>query len=89
MVGFIVGRDGLTHNMLNDIHNHWKNEEAMRIKCQGVPTVDMRNVCTQLEVSYVLIMALNLILAGTIFSSFFSLLPDFTFISVCTILYLL
>lgn len=54
--------------MLNDIHNHWKNEEAVRIKCQGVPTVDMRNVCTQLEVSYVLIMALNLILAGTIFS---------------------
>lgn len=44
-----LGRDGLTHNMLNDIHNHWKNEEAVRIKCQGVPTVDMRNVCTQLE----------------------------------------
>ncbi|XP_024197417.1 CRS2-associated factor 1, mitochondrial, partial [Rosa chinensis] len=44
-----LGRDGLTHNMLNDIHNHWKHEEAVRIKCQGVPTVDMRNVCTQLE----------------------------------------
>ncbi|KAL5992235.1 hypothetical protein ACLOJK_013151 [Asimina triloba] len=44
-----LGRDGLTHNMLNDIHNHWKNAEAVRIKCLGVPTVDMVNVCTQLE----------------------------------------
>ncbi|PPS00404.1 hypothetical protein GOBAR_AA20265 [Gossypium barbadense] len=42
-------RDGLTHNMLNDIHNHWKFAEAVRIKCLGVPTVDMKNVCTQLE----------------------------------------
>ncbi|KAJ4831290.1 hypothetical protein Tsubulata_020390 [Turnera subulata] len=44
-----LGRDGLTHNMLNDIHNHWKHAEAVRIKCLGVPTVDMKNVCTQLE----------------------------------------
>ncbi|XP_078444237.1 CRS2-associated factor 1, mitochondrial-like [Wolffia australiana] len=44
-----LGRDGLTHNMLNDIHNHWKHAEAVRIKCLGVPTVDMDNVCTQLE----------------------------------------
>ncbi|KAG2723296.1 hypothetical protein I3760_02G164000 [Carya illinoinensis] len=44
-----LGRDGLTHNMLNDIHNSWKHAEAVRIKCLGVPTVDMRNVCTQLE----------------------------------------
>nr|DAD46744.1 TPA_asm: hypothetical protein HUJ06_016681 [Nelumbo nucifera] len=45
-----LGRDGLTHNMLNDIHNHWKHAEAVRIKCLGVPTIDMKNVCTQLEV---------------------------------------
>ncbi|KAH9621296.1 hypothetical protein KSS87_013287 [Heliosperma pusillum] len=44
-----LGRDGLTHNMLNDIHNHWKHAEAVRIKCMGVPTIDMKNVCTQLE----------------------------------------
>lgn len=44
-----LGRDGLTHNMLNDIHNHWKHSEAVRIKCLGVPTVDMKNVCSQLE----------------------------------------
>uniref|UniRef100_A0A0D9X4X2 CRM domain-containing protein n=1 Tax=Leersia perrieri TaxID=77586 RepID=A0A0D9X4X2_9ORYZ len=44
-----LGRDGLTHNMLNDIHNHWKNGEAVRVKCLGVPTVDMQNVCHQLE----------------------------------------
>lgn len=36
--------------MLNDIHNHWKHAEAVRIKCMGVPTVDMKNVCSQLEV---------------------------------------
>ncbi|XP_061339640.1 CRS2-associated factor 1, mitochondrial isoform X2 [Gastrolobium bilobum] len=44
-----LGRDGLTHNMLNEIHNHWKFSEAVRIKCMGVPTVDMKNVSTQLE----------------------------------------
>nr|XP_043612865.1 CRS2-associated factor 1, mitochondrial [Erigeron canadensis] len=44
-----LGRDGLTHNMLNDIHNNWKQAEAVRIKCMGVPTVDMKNVCEQLE----------------------------------------
>ncbi|KAK4747988.1 hypothetical protein SAY87_014574 [Trapa incisa] len=44
-----LGRDGLTHNMLNDIFNHWKHAEAVRIKCLGVPTVDMKNVCHQLE----------------------------------------
>ncbi|GFP82312.1 crs2-associated factor 1 mitochondrial [Phtheirospermum japonicum] len=44
-----LGRDGLTHNMLNDIHNNWKHTEAVRIKCMGVPTVDMKNICAQLE----------------------------------------
>lgn len=44
-----LGRDGLTHNMLDDIHNHWKHAEAVRVKCMGVPTVDMKNVCAQLE----------------------------------------
>lgn len=44
-----LGRDGLTHNMLDVIHNHWKHAEAVRIKCMGVPTVDMKNICTQLE----------------------------------------
>ncbi|KZV16523.1 hypothetical protein F511_25996 [Dorcoceras hygrometricum] len=44
-----LGRDGLTHNMLSDIHNHWKRTEAVRIKCMGVPTVDMKNICLQLE----------------------------------------
>ncbi|KAK6117776.1 hypothetical protein DH2020_048478 [Rehmannia glutinosa] len=44
-----VRRDGLTHNMLNDIHNNWKHAEAVRIKCMGVPTVDMKNICNQLE----------------------------------------
>lgn len=45
-----IGRDGLTHNMLDVIHNHWKHAEAVRIKCMGVPTVDMKNICAQLEV---------------------------------------
>ncbi|KAG6435709.1 hypothetical protein SASPL_100584 [Salvia splendens] len=45
----LIGRDGLTHNMLDVIHNHWKHAEAVRIKCMGVPTVDMKNVCAQLE----------------------------------------
>ncbi|KAI7981722.1 hypothetical protein LOK49_Contig15G00019 [Camellia lanceoleosa] len=40
---------GVTHNMLEDIHNHWKRAEAVRIKCLGVPTLDMDNVCFQLE----------------------------------------
>ncbi|KAH9288161.1 hypothetical protein KI387_032278, partial [Taxus chinensis] len=44
-----LGRDGLTHNMINDIHNNWQYAPAVRIKCLGVPTVDMKNVCFQLE----------------------------------------
>ncbi|KAM1019217.1 hypothetical protein ACFX2I_040632 [Malus domestica] len=35
--------------MLNDVHNHWKFDGAVRIKCIGVPTVDLKNVCNQLE----------------------------------------
>ncbi|VVB06785.1 unnamed protein product [Arabis nemorensis] len=44
-----LGRDGLTHNMLNDIYNHWKHAEAVRVKCLGVPTLDMKNVIFHLE----------------------------------------
>ncbi|PKA63719.1 CRS2-associated factor 2, mitochondrial [Apostasia shenzhenica] len=44
-----LGRNGVTHNMIDDIHNHWKKAEAVRIKCLGVPTMDMDNVCFHLE----------------------------------------
>lgn len=44
-----LGKGGVTHNMLEDIHNHWKRAEAVRIKCLGVPTLDMDNVCFHLE----------------------------------------
>ncbi|KAM7498870.1 hypothetical protein LguiA_023284 [Lonicera macranthoides] len=44
-----LGKGGVTHNMLDDVHNHWKRAEAVRIKCLGVPTVDMDNVCFHLE----------------------------------------
>lgn len=44
-----IGKDGVTHNMLDDIHNHWKRAEAVRIKCLGVPTLDMDNICFHLE----------------------------------------
>ncbi|XP_056166281.1 CRS2-associated factor 2, mitochondrial isoform X1 [Syzygium oleosum] len=44
-----LGKGGVTHNMLDDIHNHWKRAEAVRIKCLGVPTLDMDNVCFHLE----------------------------------------
>ncbi|KAJ4975457.1 hypothetical protein NE237_000563 [Protea cynaroides] len=44
-----LGKGGITHNMLDDIHNHWKRAEAVRIKCLGVPTLDMDNVCFHLE----------------------------------------
>ncbi|KAK3014497.1 hypothetical protein RJ639_009400 [Escallonia herrerae] len=37
------GKGGVTHNMPDDIHNHWKRAEAVRIKCLGVPTLDMDN----------------------------------------------
>lgn len=47
---FLVGKDGVTHNMLDDIHSHWKRAEAVRIKCLGVPTLDMDNICFHLEV---------------------------------------
>ncbi|KAI4306086.1 hypothetical protein L6164_029396 [Bauhinia variegata] len=44
-----LGKGGVTHNMLDDIHNHWKRAEAVRIKCLGIPTLDMDNVCFHLE----------------------------------------
>ncbi|XP_015954210.1 CRS2-associated factor 1, chloroplastic [Arachis duranensis] len=44
-----IGRDGLTHNMLDNIHAHWKRKRVCKIKCKGVCTVDMDNVCHQLE----------------------------------------
>lgn len=44
-----LGKGGVTHNMLEDIHNHFKRAEAVRIKCLGVPTLDMDNVCFHLE----------------------------------------
>lgn len=44
------GRDGLTHNMLDNIHALWKRRRVCKIKCKGVCTVDMDNVCQQLEV---------------------------------------
>ncbi|RZC51319.1 hypothetical protein C5167_019746 [Papaver somniferum] len=44
-----MGRDGLTHNMLENIHAHWKRRRVCKIKCKGVCTVDMENVCEQLE----------------------------------------
>ncbi|KAJ8768758.1 hypothetical protein K2173_023662 [Erythroxylum novogranatense] len=44
-----MGRDGFTHNMLDNIHAHWKRRRVCKIKCKGVCTVDMDNVCQQLE----------------------------------------
>ena len=46
----VAGRDGLTHNMLDNIHSHWKRKRVCKIKCKGVCTVDMANVHQQLEV---------------------------------------
>ena len=45
-----AGRDGLTHNMLENIHSHWKRKRVCKIKCKGVCTVVMDNVCQQVEV---------------------------------------
>ncbi|CAI9100411.1 OLC1v1037408C1 [Oldenlandia corymbosa var. corymbosa] len=44
-----MGRDGFTHNMLENIHAHWKRRRVCKIKCLGVCTVDMDNVRKQLE----------------------------------------
>ncbi|CAH8253327.1 unnamed protein product [Arabidopsis lyrata] len=44
-----LGRDGFTHNMLELIHSHWKRRRVCKVRCKGVPTVDMDNVCRVLE----------------------------------------
>ncbi|KAK7245435.1 hypothetical protein RIF29_40281 [Crotalaria pallida] len=44
-----IGRDGFTHNMLENVHSLWKWKKVCKIKCKGVCTVDMDNVCQQLE----------------------------------------
>ncbi|KAF8720874.1 hypothetical protein HU200_023272 [Digitaria exilis] len=46
-----AGRDGLRHNMLENIHSHWKRKRVCKIRCKCVCTVDMDNVCQQLEVA--------------------------------------
>lgn len=38
--------------MLNNIHSHWIRSRVCKIKCRGVCTVDMDNVCQQLEVRF-------------------------------------
>lgn len=50
VVVMLLGKGGVTHNTIDDIHNHWKKAEAVRIKCLGVPTLDMDNICHHLEV---------------------------------------
>ncbi|XP_077218345.1 RNA-binding CRS1 / YhbY (CRM) domain-containing protein isoform X2 [Tasmannia lanceolata] len=47
-----LGKCGVTHNMLDDIHNHWKRAEAVRIKCLGVPTLDIDNDKTGGKIIY-------------------------------------
>ncbi|EYU22508.1 hypothetical protein ABFS82_05G017600 [Erythranthe guttata] len=44
-----LGRDGLTHNMLELIHSHWRRQPVCKVRCLGVPTVDMDNICRRLE----------------------------------------
>ncbi|XP_059633707.1 CRS2-associated factor 2, chloroplastic [Cornus florida] len=44
-----LGRDGLTHNMLELVHSHWRRQPICKVRCLGVPTVDMENVCRCLE----------------------------------------
>ncbi|GJR52799.1 CRS2-associated factor 2, chloroplastic [Tanacetum coccineum] len=44
-----LGRDGLTHNMLELIHSHWRRDPVCKVKCLGVPTVDMSNVSRVLQ----------------------------------------
>ncbi|KAK7379976.1 hypothetical protein VNO78_32280 [Psophocarpus tetragonolobus] len=44
-----IGRDGLTHNMLENIHTYWMRRSVCKIKCRGVCTVNMDNLCQQLE----------------------------------------
>jgi hypothetical protein len=63
------GKGGVTHNMIDDIHNHWKRAEAVRIKCLGVPTLDMDNICFHLEVTAVLLTWGNT--GNYIFTSYF------------------
>ncbi|KAL5577817.1 hypothetical protein UlMin_019516 [Ulmus minor] len=50
-IGFlqVATLDGLTHNMLDNIHAYWKRRRVCKIKCKGVCTVDMENVCQQVE----------------------------------------
>ncbi|XP_016448293.2 CRS2-associated factor 2, chloroplastic [Nicotiana tabacum] len=44
-----IGRDGLVHNMLELIHTHWRRDPVCKVRCLGVPTVDMNNLCKCLE----------------------------------------
>ncbi|MQL74508.1 hypothetical protein Taro_006877, partial [Colocasia esculenta] len=47
-----LGRDGLTHNMLELIHTHWRRDKVCKVRCRGVPTVDMNNEKTGGKIIY-------------------------------------
>lgn len=38
--------------MLELVHTHWKRRPVCKVRCLGVPTVDMNNVCRCLEVCH-------------------------------------
>ncbi|KAI5333705.1 hypothetical protein L3X38_023837 [Prunus dulcis] len=41
-----MGKGGVTYNMLDDIHDHWKRADSVKIKCLGVPTLDVEFAST-------------------------------------------
>ncbi|KAK7373087.1 hypothetical protein VNO80_06484 [Phaseolus coccineus] len=44
-----IGKDGLTHNMLENIYTYWMRCNVCKIKCIRVCTVNMDNECQQLK----------------------------------------
>lgn len=83
-----LGRDGLTHNMLELVHSHWKRSRVCKVRCLGVPTVDMDNVCHHIEVRcpFSLSLIRNFVIANFLHQNVFPILIPST--NICTRLFL-
>lgn len=42
--------------MLELIHSHWRRRRVCKVRCKGVPTVDMDNICQVIEVPLLIVL---------------------------------
>ncbi|KAJ7543223.1 hypothetical protein O6H91_09G030000 [Diphasiastrum complanatum] len=44
-----IGKEGVTHSVVESIHQQWRQAEIVRVKCEGPPAVNMKKTHEELE----------------------------------------